>query len=698
MSMKKGISLIADEPGITQQKSEAVRKFLLVADYTMGFAPDRGRASQYQPIQVEWKSLFKQGAQIEKSLEEKFFTLLYVEREQREVIEGYIPGQRLILVHGLPGTGKTVVSRKIWQEFKDRQDLQFIYVDIKALLGVADTSASVDFMTCFSRKVYDHLKRALVEVDGTILHKWFLYKIQHDDGYATFRESIYDLLQKPLTDAEEWEEALRQPGVEEKLRNLEVLPSLATLIGFLQTVRPIVLCLDNVDRLTLYQQRQIFETCIDLSNFAELPVILAIRDSNLRRITDSGALGDSLFLEKLERLKAVYVGLDNGRVAEEGQGSLGFSDAAISQLLQKRLDFLATHGAFDWLASASKELLQEEVRAPAEYLQHFQRVFRSISDTFVDNDIYRFCNCNIRSLLILYSNFIHELLLRPEPGYRLEALLPEGKEPDITRLRSYLYKWLILKGISFPDIERESGSVLRLGYGADFDVAYKILAYLYNLKGEANQVGILLPHLINDLSNFGMARDEIKGMVTRLAKDQNYSDSTTIWLDAHSVLAPDETARVFLMPSGRYYLERLVVSREFAFWNILLTELSEEDLNRLFRRKQLNYAHTLDDEYKLELIHRFARDVLIPKAAKEIETYRQGLQIPADWRDSNLAYFRSLLAVKGSLYVTRLLISTRASIEFAHISEQDKAKYDQKYNNLISEAQALEADISQRAG
>lgn len=687
--VRRPIDQIIDKSIKLIEKSDELRKFLVVADYTMGFAPDRTQGMKYFNIDAKWKSFFNEGAKIEKLLEQEFWDNLYVHREQLSEIEGYFPGQRLILIHGLPGTGKTVVARRIQEDFKERSDLEYVYFDIKANIKLPEYGTQIEFAAYFVRRVYDFLKRKFIDRNELLLRKWFLYKIQHDNEYTEFREFVYDLVQKPLEDEEEWRDALEMPIVREKFFQIEAHPSLTTLISFLQTQRPVVICFDNVDRLPLYDQRQIFEICIDLSNFVEASIVLAIRDSNLRRVTDVGAMGDTMFVEKLDRLKSGYVSFDSAIKKREDQQIHGLTDAALSDLLQRRLDFLARHGAYQWLYSASKLLLDKNVPEIENYMQRFQRVFKDISMTFVDNDMYRFCNYNIRSLLIMYSNFVNELLISPEPGYSVQVLLPKDKFPDITHLRNYFYKWLIFRDLPFSSVERESGSVLRMGLSKNFSIAYKVLAYLYNLKGEESRVGIRLLKILEAFNDLGYKSDEVKRTITKLSQDQNYNDNTSIWLEAPVGSATDDKIRVFLMPSGRYFLEKLSVSREFAFWNILLTEFTEEQFSTLFQGEALLYEQTLDDSFKLETIYRFAKNQLFTEVSLEVAEIQKNLKVPEYWRGTNLEYYKSAFVVRDNLYINALLTSVQTTIRHTDLPEDSKKEYNAKYQDLIQECTAL---------
>jgi hypothetical protein len=228
-----------------------------------------------------------------------------------------------------------------------------------------------------------------------------------------------------------------------------------------------------------------------------------------------------------------------------------------------------------------------------------------------------------------------------------------------------------------------------MGFGKSFSMAYKLLAYLYNLKGEEPRIGIRLSKLLKSFTDLGFNDDEIKHLVIKLSQDQNYNDSTPIWLESRVGALVDDNARVSLMPSGRYFLEKLSVSREYAFWNILLTEFSEEEFSDLFRHEPLSYEQTLNDSFKLEIIYRFVQKKLLDNTSSEIAAILQNLRVPENWRGTNLEYYKSMFVVRDELYITTLLTSVQNSIPHANLPNESKLKYHEKYQDLLRESKKI---------
>jgi len=371
------------------------------------------------------------------------------------------------------------------------------------------------------------------------------------------------------------------------------------------------------------------------------------------------------------------------------------SDTSIAELLSKRLKFIRDHHEFAPLGAYFKYLNSKYGfgLSVGEYTTRFWDVFNVISKTFVDGHVYSYCNYSIRKILVMYFGFIDKLLLNPDSGYKIETILTEKKHVRITKLRNYFYKWLLCSDEAVPPDERnliniyDYSSPQHMNY---HNLNHKILTYLYNRKAIAASSSITLREIEDDFEYFGIKRDHVSAQLMELTNDQDFEEETLIWREISTSPADRDTISFMLMPAGKYFIEKLGSSREYAFWNALDTDIADDLLAEVIKAKKIPYAETFSDRLKLDLVHDFVRLVLYPRLTRELKSLMTSPGRISTHDISKMRKYWQLFGIGGHSYEVSLLISVKDTIDHTSLDRVEQAAYHTKYRDLITLLKASE--------
>jgi len=318
---------------------------------------------------------------------------------------------------------------------------------------------------------------------------------------------VLDLVQHPLPTISDWEDALNQDLVRQRYLSLNARPELTTLLLFLKETFRLVLCFDNVDRYPMTFQQTLLSLTVDTSNGARIPIILAIREPNLRRLINEQPLGDIILTDYMERLKA------------GGEKSVLVSEmphASIERLLRYRIEFLRQYEGFGTLEGFCAENAREGSADSGQYMQRFWRIFAILAQTFVDKDIYRYCNFNLREILTHYFQFILRILLNPEEEYSIQKLVKDAELVSFTKLRTYLYKWLICGEKTSPPSD---GGLLNIYRSPPLNLRaldLRILEFLCNWETKHSDEGLRFDTMASEFQRFDVDIKVLSDHVERL--------------------------------------------------------------------------------------------------------------------------------------------------------------------------------------
>ena len=519
---------------------------------------------------------------------------------------------------------------------------------------------------------------------------WDIYVIRNDVHYRQILIKVNAVMNKIVDTDDDWTEAYENPRIRQMFIDIQDDPDVLTLLGFLKQHYSYSICLDNIDRYAVDPQKQIMTFATDLNKNLEIPVLLAIRETNLRRLRAEAVehrkggdhLADIQIVEFLDKIEA-------GDEKEQPVSSL--TRNSIKALLTQRLHFLQSRKDLDvvndFLSDFLKSYSSEFSAFPKtknEYEIKFWDIFDNISDTFVDEDVYRLCNNSIREMLRTYFVLINSLLLSAENEYNLRKIFDDASPVRITKLRNYFYKFLLTKGeflpapkCSFPPIYTPVKTNLTM-------LDYDILQYIYNFEKRYSDKRLRLEQLDSDFKRFGITYDALVDRIEYLSRPHGVQDMGLLAIDGNSSFIDNLMVPVELLPSGKYFLEKLSVSREFVFWNALCIDLHPEIVDEHF-----DYSMTHQDSFKYDIILKFIDEHLIEKTVAELEVFSGMPIVPRHWNGSHIDYFRSLFGHGGKFYITRVLESVRATISHTEMNYASQNLYRNKFYKLYGKFNSI---------
>ena len=684
--MSRLIEKIENPVDNLHETNEFFKFFTVTMEYILGFAPDRKGCFRRneQQINSSIPSLmhFKK---LQDSLEKEFFKELYIERDEKKEILNLLFTKRVILVHGLMGTGKSVVLMKIRNELDLIDNANIFYFDLKAKQETLKNPNSKDFFSSYRNMLFSELMDSMVYSSASMIQAWLVYRVKYLEPYSKLKQYIYDNVQKEIIDEESWLEILKSKDIKNRFDDIQAEPDLIELFKFLSAYKETIVCLDNVDLFEIHKQRQLLEDAINISNECGITVILALRTPNLRRLGITGAQSDIIHVVELKRITPRYDKQNDLLTSELSDSPLIFdstkNNASLEKLLQKRFDFIKTNNAFNKLGEVFYNLKDELNKewTPDEYFEHFWEIFDDLVSTFIDVHIYEYCNRNLRAILVKYFEIINKFILYPDPQCSLKDLLSTiGRT---TKLRTYLYKSLICGEIPLPLDKTKVPNPFICSDTGISNLIINIITYLCN--NDKENEGIKIGKIVSTFRDFGIGKAPVLKVIEDLTEFQAFNEHTLLWKDSEKIILSEEV-KVFLMPAGKYYLERLSISREFIFWMGMTLNLSDDEIEKFDFAADMNFETTLDDQKKLEFVYNFFEYVIVPRYEMNMLSVLDDLVLPQGWKGNKLDYLKKVFQYNDMFYEERILLSISKTIHYSDI-EQSQKEYFRELNEKMIE-------------
>ena len=686
--MKKAVELIKPVRHETPENIKNIKNFIELASIALIYSPDRKGSIQYLLDPSYDMSIISKSAILSNNLYNEFFSDIYIDRHERFDIEGAIPIQHLYLIYGPVGVGKTILILRVIRSLLDTKVIKPIYIDCKAS-EVSDYPDN-EFKISFINYLFNELKKEYIDNDDNEIENWIIYKIKEDEAYSETRELIQTLYRKSL-EGKEWLFLLEADDIRETLIRASKKPLLFTLLRYLRGKYPLALFIDNVDRFPLSQQSIVLEICLDLSNHANIPIVIAFRSANIRRITKVGSNGDIVFLDNLDSIQAKAYKINYKREDDflgEKKGSL------IAKIIERRLNYIKRAGSTKGGLTEEIQKLYDDLdqgtrdNLPfSDYNRLFWQLLQEISNTFVEEGMVAYCNSNIRQTLILCTQFINLILLNAEPGYRLRKILSFKNGVRITPLRNLFYKWLIYRGRT--TITKEMVNILENCKTKPYLLEIKLLAYLKNNFG--TELSANVGQILQDFWRLGIDRVIVLDIIYRLSQNQEENENSYIWLEKERS-SPIEDAKVYLMPAGIFFLEKLGASREYIFWMIMNLDLQEEAYSYIFENRNLiDQKLTWNDKFKLITIERYIENEMLPLVNAEYEDLDKKINLPASWKDTAYRFYQKNFGVRGSCYIEYMINSVMNTIDHATgLSSDERKGFISRFGILLHECRKYE--------
>lgn len=664
-------------PRSSEEQREFLNRFQLGLLLVLTYSMDRGTNGEYERMREKYRKIFGSPVEIDELLDRSFLTSLYVDRAEKDEIEGLLFGHRPILIHGLVGVGKTIVLRKIEDEVKDL--MNFSYIDLRREAEWLVDLPTSEFDTTFRDFVFEKIFSDFILPSIDLREKWKVYKVMHDRGYSSFRQKASDIYAKPLNSLNDWSKALRNERLRRLFIDTNVGVDLKTLLRFVKDQKMCVICFDNVDRYSLKVQRRILSNSIDINYGADIPVIFTIRESNLKRVikeakeeqNDESPLGDTILVGYMEKLE----------VREEPSIAVGkLNKSTIYELMKKRIDFVEEHEAFGTLKDYMEQFLSELGREISQFQNDFWMVYRMVCDAFIKEGIYELCNHNIRELLKLYFRFVTRLMFNPEDEYSLNRIMSTDYSTRKTRLHTFFYKWVVCNGGVLPQSE---GSIPNIFDGGNHQLKlldHRLLAYIISWYQTFPDRRLRFDQLAKDFKRFGIKRSTVKNHISKLSVGYGMPELGLISLDKKKKNRITDGATIDYLPAGKYFVETLSSTREYAFWSVLDADLSDSILAT--QETKFTLSDTYKDAFKLEVICNLFERFLIPWHKAETEYINNNLVAPKGWGASNMDFFLKAYCIDHKCYTIRLLQSVLSTLDHSEVKKSELSIFEKRLSKI----------------
>jgi len=673
-------------PSKLLQDIEELSRLNSVTQLTCVYSPDHEKGGFYSSLLDKARKVFSSTEELARALDDIFFDELYVERQEKmNILDIIAGGNYLVFAVGLVGVGKTVVLQKIKRESEQRQGPAFIYLNLRKEISRFETPGPHDFTAEMKNWLFSEISDA---IPGDKYSEWTNYQLLGDRQLEGARRAI-ELAIGAKLDATNVDAARKNDRVAEYILNSVqgITPSLNVLLSYVVESRiPIVLCLDNIDRRSYSEQLDAISLCDSIVQEYGIPVIVAIRHSNIRQVVkesrrrrgDMSPLSSVFFFEEFEKLQ-----LGNSRTVEFRE----LHTRSIREMISRRIDFLRKHKMFTTLEKYREEYLSKHSLSREAFDRRFWEVFEDITSEFVDRGMYEYSNYNLREMFVQYVGFTSTIMLNPEEDYRWSKFLLEGRRVDRFKLRTFLIKWQISDGNVVP---RKSGGIVNIFAGRPnepslLDIA--ILSYLHGFEERNRNSRLTFKEIAEDFSRLGIPEHLLREKLFGLGMSRGAHELGLIWVDkSEDDQIHHEDAIVELNPAGSYFLTSLSTTREYVFWNALLTDLDFDVAGRKF-----GLADTYDDEFKLTVVYDFIKGHLLPLLKRDLKQYISKIEPPSQYSGSRKDYFKEKFTRERRYYVDHLITNVSATIDAPPLSSEAAQNFRAKFSELREEMRRIDA-------
>lgn len=663
-------------PENLKERAEGVNKLISVMDVICAYSPDHDKGGIYQSVSPEIADYFGVSVNLGRYLDAHFFDELYVENSDlKDKINGYLSGSNhLTLLIGRVGVGKTVFLLSLKKEIEKASPVVFLYINLRKDISQGKKRYD-DYIKSINQLIYTEIHDRILNKD--LITSYRNHLILFDDFYTNFKFSVEISLGLKLATEDDVDLVMSDTNVQERLLEYPQQPDLNSLLSFLVKKEiKIILCFDNVDQRSYKEQSQLLYHCYQISETYGVPTILAIRETNLNQVMkearekqqDKAPDSSYIFLENL-----------NNATPERRPNFLQVLERkpnVIKNMIERRFRILQNIELLPAIAEYRRTIIEEYGYSEETFNQKFWHVFESITSEFVEEGIYKFSNFNLRYMFVRYVGFTTALMLNPEEEYRYDKLMEPGRA-DKTKLRTFLIKWLISGKNLIPDTENGILNIFRFPLNELSMLELKVLLYINNFEKRNKDKKLLFQTIKNDFEWLKISHITLELIINHLSNLNGPKERGLIWVDDQSEDAISDHSIIETNPAAIYFLESLSVTREYAFWEGITSDLPEDIVERKF-----NLSDTYDDKFKLEVVANLITKVLLPAYENDIKMVCD-LPRHDHWQGTTFDYFKEKFLRDGRCYVDHLCTSVRATIDYSSFSnESDRRILQNQYDDL----------------
>jgi hypothetical protein len=662
----KAITHMGKLTNTTLQKRNALVDFINMMEIIYGYSLDHEKGGLYERTLERVSKITGVTAELSREIDKIFFKNLYVDRPERKSIENYIKStNNLIFLVGLVGIGKTTLLKKIENNLKE-EDINVIYINFKSktysLKGKLPDETDKELRNLLFKTLYDQLlpKDSVTEL--------IYYDILYDKSYQKIKYELDRKKGYKIESIEELKNAYSIEDINSYIKGIYSDNILDSIINLLLNHKiKFVIFFDNLDRLAYTKQISVAILARELTEKYGMPSLVSIRNTNIRQVVkemrDRTGEGDNLgSIFYFETITPIF------NKGEQYFQLQPIDQPDIKDMIMRRYNVLKNAEFFGSLQSYKDAFLKKNNLTSEEFDGQFWLVLDRITFNFIEIGVYQYSNYNLREMFMQYIGFFMTLLLNPENDYLWEKLILSTGAVDQTKLKNYMLKWQIANGKIIPEEPKNFVNIYQPIPDTINMLDNYILIYLYNKLQENKNRNILLMDLFKDFARLNVNRELICERLLALSEPRSEKHLGLIWLDTQD--QDDETFEdntiVVLNPASEYFLLNLSNKREYAFWAGITSDFPIDIVGKDFKLED-----TYQDDFKLDVVAKLIRGVLIPQIRNDFRDHISILDLPTSWRGNKYEYFMKYFQRENRFYVDHLITSVSGIIDDSKNIDRD---------------------------
>jgi len=652
-----------------------LKRINAIMELTCAYSPDHEAGGLYDKALTRISNLFSETRELAKLLDDLFFDVLYHDRPERENILNIIGGGNyLIVLSGLVGVGKTVVLQKIKHDVELEGLVNFIYLNFRKEVSRLEKLTEDQFVNEVSALLFEKI---LSIIPDNLHGEWNNYRIIADNNLRSIKGKIEVATGKILNTIDDVAQVRENANISEIISTgVEgIEPSLNPLLRFcVDKEIPLIICADNIDRRTYNEQLNVVDLCDSIVEEYGIPVLVAIRSTNIRNIIldlrnkrdDNSELSGVFFTEDFDEINPGE---------RKHIKFLSIHPMYIRKMIWSRIEFLKTNELFGALKQYRDLYLEKHdlSLSPKEFDRMFWEVFEDITSEFVDRGMYEYTNYNLRELFIQFVSFTSTIILNPEKDYRWDKF-KSGKYIDRTKLRTFLIKWQIANGSIVPGGDGGILNILTFPHNKMTMVELRLLTYIYN----SSENKLTFANIKSDFSLLKVSDYDLRIALNKLKEVRGTQELGLIWIDCNDKDEISDESCIEMNPAGVYFLNSLSNSREYSMWVSLISDLNIKMVDSHFY-----LSDTYDDKFKLDVVYKLIDEVLIPALEMDVENIISTIDLPHEYIGSKTKYFKEKYTRDNTYFVIHLFRNVTGTIKNSDLDHEDQKIYERNYKGLF---------------
>lgn len=576
---------------------------------------------------------------LDRYLAEEFFTSLYVQREEADRVRDTLGIQRLTIVTGERGCGKTTLLLKAIGNlnlgFPSGDGLDpatpsrsVYYIDLERHRSLR-LSESVEGgrQTTFCDVIYDDM---LERYNDAATGAWYAYLYDKTESFRQLKRRLMSFVPPRPT----WDELLkgvRELGLEallgtciERWERQDATAKLSRFLAYFSYAHGhrFSFVIDNIDLYWPQEQAKVIKRLSDLlANDRLASATVGVREAGLHAVHDDLIDHNPVLVQALADKISLTTGTRDAFLAM-------FIDQRLA-VLQRCLPILHTFGALE--QSLPEDVIEQATRVVQLRGDLFRALARQTEESGPPARLLSWHNQSLRAAAFSLFLLVDDILSNKEILYPLDEILKivphdPASVYELGRMladeRQRFMLSLINRHMLLDDHLAAISKRGRLPTPLLFEPLPDTRETLAALRAHLLLMLIRQPSrsfgsISKDLALFGVGPDEVMASLGWLARSSGPEGRRFVAVEPVSGEPRTHPDTIYhLLPAGELLIRSLVPSCEYLCWSLLLSPTGEQCLDKQDRAAQLTdvaFAERLRSEaYRVDLAIRLVRRRVLP--------------------------------------------------------------------------------------